>query len=390
MRDTAIAACLTLAALGSTPVGCAAGPAMTRASGSPPTSEQIAAGNPTLVSLHVKNANARDVLLAISRQAKTPIRLRPEDLWTEGCGIPPKVTVAVDGQPFWTVVADVCQQAKLLPSAGELEGGLTLTQDYGQPMSAHAFAGPRGGGGRFTFVATGYEHDRRIAFADGSILGGDTVSVTVLVDPAVQVMAGEPVQVRLVRATDDRGHSLLGDRSPSEPYGVRTEHVGPVLLASFGLQPPSAGATKLAVVRGTLTATLVTRSERVAFDDLSHAGRATRSAGGYTFDLDKATVGERDVSYQVAVRSTPQADHQPPRMPAPLLAARLVDVNGDTIDGDGGSNADVYSKGQVVMIRSVRSTAPIRGPVQLVWDVPTGSQPISVPIEFHDLPLPPR
>jgi hypothetical protein len=339
---------------------------------------QLAAERPTTITLHLTDANPREVFAAIARQAGISIRIWPDHLWTGQFGVAPKVTMDLQDRPFWEALSEACRRSGSRPERMGFDEDLTIMEGRG----TDPLAGPRCDAGRFTLVAQSFSRQRQINYADGQTNGGDMLSMVALLDPKLRLAHGSGVLVQLDAATDDKGNSLLPAQAatPQELMGSRG---GPMLDLSVALGPVPATATRIASLRGQLSAAVVARSERMTIEDIARAGQVTRRVGSYTVELQKAEVGERNVSYTVLIRST--------GMGMPSLAARdlrLEDADGQPLRGGGGSSTSGFN-GQLKCDMQVRTAEPIHGPVRLVWDVVTQTKTVKVPFEFHDLKLPP-
>src|SRR5438067_8048395 len=62
---------------------------------------------PSRITLHLKDAAPREAFAELSRQCFAPLPTSPEGLWDEGQW--PKVTLDVDGRPFWQAIRELSE-----------------------------------------------------------------------------------------------------------------------------------------------------------------------------------------------------------------------------------------------------------------------------------------
>ena len=339
--------------------------------------DQLAAERPTRVTLHYANANPRDAFAGLAKQAGVPIRIWPDYLWTGRFGATPKVTIDFTDKPFWPAMDELCKQAGARPQRMGNGEELTIMEGSGQSP----LAGRQSAAGRFTIVAKSYQRQRSVDYADGQTNGNDSISFVALLDPKVRLASSSPSFVQLAAATDDKGNSMVPDAgtSPEQINGGG----GPMAEFQVEVRPAGAGATKVATLRGTLKAAVIVKSERMVIDDLGHAGPVTRVVGPYTVELKQAKVTDREVSYTLVVQ-TPGGG----RGEMSHRDFRLEDAAGQPISGSGGTSSTGMN-GQRTFESHLMTSEAIHGPVRLVWDVTTQTKVLTVPFEFHDLPLPP-
>ena len=369
--------------------------------------DQLRADRPTTVSLHVANANPRDVFAELGRQAGVRFAYLPDMLFQPQFGPAPKVTLDLTDRPFWSAVDEVCKQAGARATTFNQTGGadLTIMAGAGDPL----LTGPVSDQGRLVMVAQTYDRARQISYADGTSSGSDTVTLLALIDPKLRLSEPSQPLATVTVATDDKGASLvttptavaaaagLVRRGRGRPVPMRMMNAaafarsvgrgytgaGPMRQLTVDLKPPSAGATKVAVLKGTVALSVVGRSETMTVDDAAHAGHVVRTVGRFVVDVDKVAVTDHGVSYTLSVRST---DGTP--VPSPLPEVRLEDAAGHPIGGYTGSRSSDSDGTRTRLTAELNTTTPVTGPVRLLWTVATQTRTVTLPFEIHDLALP--
>ena len=137
---------------------------------------------PSLVTLDLKDAPAKQVVDEIARQARTELTAWPDDVWEQ---LEKKtLTVKVTRQPFWAVMKQVLPQLGLqLNSHGP---GNRLRLMRGTPE----MSGPAYLSGPFMVVATGANESRSITYGPGGQTNsGMSINVNVYVEPKLRLLS---------------------------------------------------------------------------------------------------------------------------------------------------------------------------------------------------------
>jgi hypothetical protein len=324
---------------------------------------QADAERPTTVTLHLTAAEPRQAVAALCAASGLRVRCGPDDSWASGDRAP-KFTVDLVDRPVWAALRDVCRQAGAVVQLGGPSD--TVTVAAADAAAADPLAGPWSGSSRVIVCAKPADGDD-----DGSLW------FPVLVDPRLHLTrSGNRVEVSDV--IDDRGRSLLEERHVTswqpDPLSYFTVHTG----------PPAAGATKVAVVRGRIFTREVLSSEHVVIEDVARAGPAIRTFGHLRAQLSDWQAGNDDVRYTVRVWTDGTVEVWSESL---LMDTRLENVAGGPVGKPAAWDVG-HDRGALVYHGRRRVTQPIQGPVRLVWDAATRSRPVTVPFEFHDLPLP--
>ena len=241
-------------------------------------------GGPTRVTLHLKDATAQAVVDAFSQQSGVPLRL----LFFEEAAPPPKYTIDIENQPFWTAFSELCRKLQLAPQlAGDrniqdlLPGN--LDESLGVLFPVHPLA---------TLTARELRHEHNFSLKGAA----DNVQSTndrhtlyfngwVLLDPKVRVAPSTTPVVTITEAVDDKGNALMDNQ------GGASFVQSPVLWdLQVNLQGRADTGQKLARLKGNIKAFIVTRQEAWEVPNLGDiVGPVTKTvksdAGNETYKL---------------------------------------------------------------------------------------------------------
>ena len=344
---------------------------------------QAAAERPTRVTLHMSNANPRDVFAELSKQAGVPMPVWPEQLWTpQFPGNVKAISVDADAKPFWDVMAQVCSMTGVYPhTMGGNEADFTLMQGGAANLS-----GPRSAvDPRFIVVAQSAERMRQVGYTANAFAGGsDNVQFCLFVDPKVRVLSAA-MAAKLTDATDEHGRSIAGPPQPGAGQQMNPFAHGHVFDFNATLSLPAGGYTRAAVLQGRVRVVVPTRVEHLVIEDVGHHVGASASIGDCGMRVQSCTVGGHNLSYQLAL-STPVTRSMRQQQYQGLAAGvQLVDAAGHILCTGGGC----FEANNALMCQNNWGTSElIHQPVRLVWDAPAAIKTVDVKFEFHDLPLP--
>lgn len=337
---------------------------------------------PSYITLHVKDASPREVFEEVSRQCYAPLPTYPDNLWEQGHW--PKLTLDVDHKPFWDVMPDLCR--KLGVDFRPFQYGMRIMQTGGMGMQ-----GIMQTQGPFLIVAN------QITRTQTRQLGGPAaaqsqfgLNLQVYAEPKIVVLrTGGGVNVE--QAVDDHGNSLVGNDGPNRGFwGGFSGWGGWTLYAPMHYPEKNPGA-KIVKFKAQATFIIQTRSEKFELDNVLNLRQTTKIVNGVaiTFkDLKKA--GD---SYQLHLHVA-QANFGGPEwqqlVEGVQTRLQLQDAAGNPFDHRGMSSSGSNDAIEVTLdfAPSPRPDGKSIGePAKILWDIPTESKPVNVPIEFKNLPL---
>ena len=353
---------------------------------------------PTTVTVHLANAAPEAVFAELTRQTGVGFQFWPARVAAGRGGAGRRATVAVDGRPFWAAVDDACRATGTSVTdlnLGDRGGRITITEQAGDPL----LKGQTAGAGLATIVvrddAAG---PGRMALRNVGGGTGASIGVLALFDPKVRPADGTEPAVAVTAAADDRGGSLLPPVG-GNPFGRRGGMAivrrggrvgfgfssGLMYDLTVPLGTPTAGATRVAVLKATLSADVVDRTETVTVDDASHAGRVVRAAGPYQLTMRRCTIDEDGISYALSIAG-PAVGAAGRPLPPPDI--HLDDADGKPITGGGSRTGGTGIDGKYQLSVDLNPAGPVRTPVRLVCRFVTRTRPMAFPFELHDVPLP--
>ena len=155
----------------------------------------------TLVTLQSKGGLPQSALRRLAEQSGVDIRMGDEDFWRHAENRP--ITIDVKDQPFWDVLLQVCEQAKIGPENFGQPDGLTL----GQSDVPYTSRQPRSYRDGFLFIAESATRTHALTYGQKAGSNSFFVQLHVFVDPKIHVLQ-VPSEPNVTEATDDAGHSL--------------------------------------------------------------------------------------------------------------------------------------------------------------------------------------
>jgi hypothetical protein len=340
-----------------------------------------AANRPTLITLHVKDANPRDVFESMGKQAGLDIGFLPENLWQQPRLLVPPVSIDLAQQPFWDAMGQMCRLAGVRVQMMNSGGGNRLTACQGN-VGEDYFAGPRSVDGRFIVQPLQIMRNQTVSFAPTlSRTSTNQIQFQVLVDPKVSVLQVAN-QAVLTDATDDKGNSIAVKGANLFGY-----QMGPGLIFQVyaALASVGDGASKLDTLAGVIGVTVAGKVEHLDLPDATAAVNQVNSVGDWTLMITSCHIGDHDGSFSATIQ-VPARNADPNTVFTVINHIRLVDAANRTLSAAGGmwnGNGLEYK-----IRRNFSGSDPIHPPVSVKWDVPTHVEHKTISFHFTDIALP--
>jgi hypothetical protein len=322
---------------------------------------------PSLITMRLKNAPAKEVFAELFRQAHAPLgpSTPPNLLDTLG-----PLSVDADHQPFWTVMQQLEKTTSVRP----------LRAPDGRCGLAHMApipSGPQVLSDQFLVVLWGVQRAKLPTNAPGA---NRTIqfNLSFCIEPKTRVMPMSP-QITIEQATDDHGNVL-----PESRLAAALPRVGiPLDWAPFRyyLQLPEKNpGARLTSLRVKLSAQVALDVEHIEIPDVMHAGPQAIDVNGTTVRFNGCSKVQQ--IYQIALTSAPDPTGNVQRVVKNSEAApRLEDAQGQPIMRVGTSTAYRLQGNEITYMYSMTNGMPKR----MTWDIPTELRTIDVPIDFEHL-----
>jgi hypothetical protein len=223
------------------------------------------------------------------------------------------------------------------------------------------------------------------------------VEIPAFIEPRIHVVATSTIRPKTI--TDEHGHSLM--KPPDQNIGWMDSLWNAEPLANdIPLNCPPEMGTKIAVFKGDFNVRVVSALKTVEIPwDLEHitllnvAGIrcAIESVNGPT-----GPWGSQDTTTITLSRGDVPADAWPERkkLLSSGTAVVILDREGHVLQQSrtpGSKDQDdkvVVTAHAYSDIAEDQTIAPTKPPARIVIDVPLASKQLTIPVEFHDLPLP--
>ena len=334
------------------------------------------------VSLDIEATSFGVALDALARAAEVPVRVRPAPRV-------PGAVAPIDGKPQWLV-------------------------SFGAPGQE----APRAGVGPFQVSLEGVNSRQRrkvtLVLDDAPQRAGtDELGVYLLPVPTPDFEGYGAPTLRLTRAQDEQGRSLLPEVPAARPFeNINTGYTF-VGFSEYALAlKPLQGARKLAHLEGTATYVLPVGSEHWEVPDVlsNRIAEHDFQGGGQTIHLQVRNVQRSFGDVSMEFKLTPLVPAAlffiPPQAPpypfyhSITRSLRLRDANGQVWRPQGrgfgvtgtqdGSIPINFSSGPEVLGGAPQTPDPfdVTGPLTLIFDGPVEFVQTTIPFSFENVPLP--
>ena len=376
---------------------------------------------PTLITLHAHDADPTAVMAQVGKQAHADIvgafaggafNVNPAGAGVGRAGAA-KVTLDADRKPFWDVMADACGQMNVCPLLSEPPNHHTLRLFPTVPGRNWLVGSPHQVVGPFW---VGLSELDRLSTVDlaGPPKTTDAFLARLIVfpEPKLVVTAVSPLVLR--EATDDAGNSLVppavGGGIGGRMFAARTAVRLPARTVEVRLAYPAHPGKRIVTLAGDLQVTLAPGSQRFEVDDVL-GGHPTVPRPLAGVKVRVSVTRSNMAYYQVTVECQRDGlgDEQWAAMTNRVSDLTVEDASGHMLASLGwsadSSNTDTAFKstghftrtmGNLMMNRMAAvagpggAIAPVQPgePARVVWNVAVRFKVVSVPVAFHDLPMP--
>lgn len=379
----------------------------TRAAAALAQIRDLVANGPSLLTLHDHDADPAAVLGEIGDQAH--VRLSGT-VGGFGRGRQ-RVSIDADRRPFWDVLADVCGQLDVCPVLADPpnHGTMRLTpfaRNWMRPGGPHEVVGP------FWIGVAGISRQSWVDLS-GPPLTEDLFLARLLVYPEPKLVVTQISPLVLREARDDAGNSLVpppvAGRNLFRPAGRQ-----PTLTVEVRLKYPADHAGhRIATLAGDLTVTLAQGARRFeAVDVLTHPS-VTGPLPGVVIRVGAKMQGPSYYQVTVECVRVGLADDQWQAMTNRVGDLVVEDAAGRSLSplqwSPDGGNSDTTFKATGLFTRTqmnnllINRAAAVAGgnapaaiappppagePAKVVWNVAARFKVVTIPVAFHDLPMP--
>jgi hypothetical protein len=328
------------------------------------------------ITLHVAKAAPAQVFAQISRQCFAPIRTAPENLWDQS-GFAP-LTLDVDRRPFWEVIPRIWQHFGV--NMSQDQEGMRLMRGGGQITGISHVEGA------FLVVAHQISDSRtRTLGPAGRAQRNFGINFSIYPEPKIIVLRSGGA-VDLNEVVDDHGNSLISSGSR-----VRSGWGAMMGFGSWNLYAPLTYPSKnpgkrVVRFRGSTTLQVQTRAQELSIPDVLHVRPTTVTVNNTRVTID--AMEKKNEFYELHL-----IVHQPnfggpdlqPLMEQVQYRLKILDAAGNVMRFN---NMNTSSNGAQLELRlAYGGPGAARLPDKLVWNIPLESKPLTVPINFDDIPL---
>jgi hypothetical protein len=348
---------------------------------------------PSLLTMHLKDVPAQQVLDTISEQAHMRFNT---DIFPMPAAR--RITIDADALPFWNVMEQLCTQLGVCPMFDDANTRQIRLQPMPQnwlTKAPHHVVGP--------FIVSIMDlHRSRNIDLTGARRPDDRFGAQMTVYAEPKVLVAQMSTPEVTDATDDAGNSLIPPPGPIPGvfFGRRT----PGQTIEVPLLYPANPGKRITVLRAKIKLGIGESVERYQVDDLLGAMKVSHALGGRTIEVQVTKVGNDNYQVAVTMKRGAMPDEQWIAMTSRAADIALEDADGKRMTvsgwsggGGGGTSGEEFKfTGHYTRMQFNRVVAAGGGvgpqrvgePTRLVWDVPTKIKNVTVPVEFRDLPMP--
>lgn len=340
----------------------------------------------SLVTLHLKDATAREAFDGLASQAQTTLGAWPATLWDVANRS--RITADVQDVPFWEAMRELCPKLGMYPMALN-EPRVFLSMNVGNTT----LIGPGCQRGPVLLVADTLVRTHNLAFAKPEDVSDIcTIGFNLFIEPRLGVVR-RSINPTLTEAVDENGRSLImGDI----PEAQMTSDGRCCVRMQAMLSLPRGAGTRLAHLKGTLRLTVRARSRTwEAPVAVGQPGDPYDVAGRRMIAESLEKKGLIYALHWSLFRNGASADEWNKLREMTLPNApgvRLVDARGQLLARYNRSPAESDADHLTFQFdfRKDRRGDPAQAsdPVKLVWEEVQETREMTLPFEFTDLPLP--
>jgi hypothetical protein len=343
----------------------------------------------SLITAHLRQVPASQALAELARQARAPLLTDPANLLAQKNMKP--VSLNVDHRPFWEVMESLCAQTDL-----EVTGISRHNRDSDWLNKPIVLSGP------LLIRANALV---RISTAHlkpaGDVSQEFNISLSAFAEPKLKVL-DYSTSLKLLEVVDERGNSFIPPPDKNGPanidvFGNAREGNTSHWEMGASLHYPKGSGNRIVRFRAS-TAVLVQTGSGVLEAPLSGSKGVTRTLGGLRVSIRNLDAGRCELSIYRDGRD--DAEWYRVRMQLNASEAVLMDDKERIVARSQSSmDADESPDNQQMELRlrfakeggdevkdgRKKGTSEA---AKLVWSFPTETRELTLPFEFHNLPVP--
>ncbi len=333
----------------------------------------------TLISLHLHNVSPKDAFNALAAKAAVSFEPASDVLWPNGSG--ERLTIDVDDQPFWSVLLQMDGRAKVRFERTNPKSPIQLARTIPTDLPNRCFAA-----GPFIILVKYVSQTREVEFSgpqSQNAGSGCRLAVFVWGEPKLGPFTWRTESLDKLETDDDKPFDL---RLFPGSGSTQRFHEG-----SIGFRTSIPG-TRIKRLLMTWQFAVEGKTERFEVNDVLHAPRTENLIGGYRIIFKQVKkVAERRYQYDVEA-GLGNHTREEFRAFCGTLAShppQLIDAQGHELRPDGGTGA-IGALNYTLQHNVAQNddAQQVGEPVKFVWELPSETKIIKLPVEFMDLPLP--
>jgi hypothetical protein len=347
---------------------------------------------PTLITVHLKSVKSQDAAAAIAREGHIGFSAGSESLLADVAGT---IDLDLDRTPMWQAVLELCSRSNLAFSEVDQGGGIVLV-----PIRAGIAPPPLARVGPFLVAMSRIEVTltRATDFAGRKPIN---IRTNAAAAPACRLYLFPYCESKLnaihwfIDSVDecvtDSGQKIEVDSREFRGWGGG--RIGPwsnETQLSFKVSPEG---RKLARLKMTARFILQQETQKLEVPDILTVKNSTHLLAGFRLVIAGVhKVGDSRYAYDLSIfrDAHSEAEWSLLKSLVDSHGCRLVDADGQALGGVGGGSSSGNDK---LSLNYTFNTDKGNGnksgePVKLVWEIPSKTKAVIVPMEFQDIELP--
>jgi hypothetical protein len=340
---------------------------------------------PTTVTLKLYSVHPRDAIAEFCKQTGASITVWPENMWdNRGTQLPTSITLDVDQKAFWVALDAICTAAHLQPTQMNNGDAITLQQSGDRAGFANS---PQSVSPSATVIVTQIQRNHTVSFSNQNPQPQKTcgLNINVYIDPRLRASRYQ-ARATIEQATDEAGNNIspTADTSSHQPE-QELYNKWNINGMCIPLDYDPEISHKLAVLKGSITLTVIAELETLEITDIPNAKGTQKEVAGRKVTIEEATESEKNMSVKMTIERQDVPKEEFRKTGNIFRAVKFLTADGKALSvGGGGGGGD----DKLTYTFSTSFSDDANKPAKMVWEVPTRMDSAEIPFEFKDLPLP--
>jgi hypothetical protein len=345
-------------------------------------------GSPPPITLKA-DSHPSEVLAEFSKATGVNVTVWPENLWDQKRGqgnqFPSSISVDIQNQPFWVALDTILQEVKLSPT-NMGQGDMITLQHHGDnrpPLGR----GPQCVTTYATVVAYQLQRNHSLSLDNENpqVSRSCGMNINVYLDPRLHPIRYQQ-RPTIEQAVDENGADIAAHESGNS--SDNDMNLNWMIQGQFiGLDYDPEKSKTLAMLKGAVVVQCAAETEKFEVEDLSKAQGTEKTVAGRKITITSFKMEQKRLEMQIAIERTDASKEEFRTTGSQIFrGVKYFTGAGKAVGSSGGGGGGGDDKLSYNLNASWNKDD--EKPVKLVWEIPTRIEPVEIPFEFKDLPLP--